>query len=54
MVFIGIGQSDIVYGDYFIDFYFVFNEGDFWEVGVIQIGENFIDIYFSDVMWCFY
>ncbi len=39
MVFTGAGQSDIAHGDHFIDPSFVFNEGDFREIGVIQTGE---------------
>lgn len=53
-MFIGVGQCDIVDGDYFIYFYFIFNEGNFWEISIVEVGENFVNVYFSDMMWCFY
>ena len=54
MVFTGAGQGDIAHGNHFIDLHFVFNKGDFREIGVIKTGENFIDIHFGNAMWCFH
>ncbi|MNR06139.1 hypothetical protein D3C85_1222020 [compost metagenome] len=50
MMFAGAGQRDIAHGHHFINLHLVFDDGDFWEVGVIQAGENLIDIHFCNAI----
>lgn len=53
MVFTGAGQRDITHGDHFINLHFVFNDGDFGKIGVVQTGEYFINVHFGDTRRCF-
>ena len=54
VMFAGAGQRDIANRDHLINLHLIFNDGDFREVGVIEAGENLIDIHFSDAMWRFH
>ena len=50
MVFTGAGQGDIAHGHHFINLHLIFDDGDFGEPGVVQSGEDLIDVHFGDAM----
>ena len=54
VVFAGAGQRNIADRDHLVHLHFIFNDGDFREVGVIETGENLIDIHFRNAMRSFH
>ena len=54
VMFTGTGQRDIADRHHLVNFHFVFNNGDFRESGVIQTGENLINVHFCDAMRSFH
>ncbi|MNE68162.1 hypothetical protein D3C80_1638110 [compost metagenome] len=52
-MFAGAGQGNITHRYHFVHFHLVFDDGDLREVGVIQTGEDLIDIHFRNTVWRF-
>ncbi|MNI61808.1 hypothetical protein D3C73_1170950 [compost metagenome] len=50
MVFTGAGQGNVAHRHHFIYLHLVFDDGNFWEIRVVQAGENFIDIHLGNAM----
>ena len=50
MVLAGAGKIDLVDADHLLDVHFVVDNGDLWELGVIESRKDLVDVHFCDSM----